>query len=136
MRKRINFTGRKKLASEHLEIRVQNPEGQKHPTFTATLDPASMAGLDKDAKVYVEPYVVSSSMRFDFGTVSQPKIPADTTLSELDRNESILFRVKVVDESGKVGRIGKLMPRICRNISKLFPGARADICAMECIYAL
>lgn len=44
-------------------------------------------------------------MRFDFGTVGNPTAPADTTLSQLDRTESFLFRVKVVDESGNVGRI-------------------------------
>jgi hypothetical protein len=105
MKKRINFTGRRKLASEHIEIRVQKPEGQKYPMFTASIAPASMDGLDKNARVYIEPYVVSSSMRFDFDTVSQPKIPAETLLSELDREESFLFRVKVVDESGQVGKI-------------------------------
>jgi hypothetical protein len=105
MKKRINFTGRKRLASEHIEIRVQRQDGAKHPSFAARLDAAAFKGLDKDAKVYIEPYVVSSSMRFDFGTVSNPQSSADTTLSQLDRNDSFLFRVKVVDESGQVGRI-------------------------------
>jgi len=105
MRKRLNYTGRKRLPSEHIEIRVQKPEGQRYPTFAATLDPAALSGLDKNARVYIEPYVVSSSMRFDFGTVSQPQIPADTSLTELDRDDSFLFRVKVVDESGHVGKI-------------------------------
>jgi hypothetical protein len=71
----------------------------------ATLSPALTEGLDKDARVYVEPYVVSSSMRFDYGTVSNPKVPSDTTLSDLDRDGSLLFRIKVVDESGQVGQI-------------------------------
>jgi len=105
MRKRINFTGRKKLASEHIEIRVHKPGNQKYPTFSAVLEPSSMVGLDKDAKVYIEPYVVSSSMRFDFGTVSHLQAPNDTSLSELDREDSFLFRIKVVDESGQVGKI-------------------------------
>jgi hypothetical protein len=105
MKKRINFTGRKKLASEHLDIRINRPDGQRYATFAATLDPALTKGLEKDAKVYVEPYAVSSSMRFDFGTVSNPQVPSDTALSQLDRDDSFLFRIKVVDESGQVGRI-------------------------------
>ena len=105
MKKRINFTGRKKLASEHIDIRINRQKGQPYASFVATFDPALTNGLDKDAKVYVEPYAISSSMRFDFGTVSNPQMPADTMLSQLDRDDSFLFRIKVVDESGQVGRI-------------------------------
>jgi hypothetical protein len=105
MKKRINFTGRKKLASEYIDIRINRQEGQRYASFVATFHPDLTKGLDKDAKVYVEPYAVSSSMRFDFGTVSNPIKPADTTLSQLDRDDAFLFRVKVVDESGNVGRI-------------------------------
>ena len=105
MKKRLNFTGRKRLASEHIEIRIQQENGASFPSFVATLEPSLTVGLDKAAKIYIEPYVVSSSMRFDFGTVGNPTAPTDTTLSQLDRTESFLFRVKVVDESGNVGRI-------------------------------
>jgi hypothetical protein len=105
MKKRINFTGRKKLSSEHIDIRINRQEGQKFASFVATFDPALTKGLDKDAKIYLEPYAVSSSMRFDFGTVANPQTPSNTLLSELDRNDSFLFRIKVVDESGQVGRI-------------------------------
>src|ERR1700734_3041990 len=100
MKKRINFTGRKKLASEHIDIRINREHGQQFASFVASFHPAMTKVLDKDAKVYVEPYAVSSSMRFDFGTVSNPKVPTDTLLSQLDREDSFLFRIKVVDESG------------------------------------
>jgi hypothetical protein len=105
MKKRINFTGRKKLASEYIDIRINREQGSRFASFVASFDPAMTKGLDKSAKVYVEPYVVSSSMRFDFGTVSNPKVPTDTLLSQLDRENSFLFRIKIVDESGNVGRI-------------------------------
>jgi hypothetical protein len=105
VKKRINSTGRRKLDSDHIDIRINAVKGQKQPAFNATLDLSSVTDLDKSAKVYVEPYVRSSSMRFDFGTVGAPKVPSDTVLSELDSDGSLLFRVKVVDESGVVGRI-------------------------------
>ncbi len=105
MKKRINSTGRKKLDSERIDIRLNKVEGQSSPTFTATLDLSYPATLDKNAKVYIEPYVRSSSMRFDFGTVAELKTPIDTAITELDSSDSFLFRVKVVDESGTVGRI-------------------------------
>ena len=61
--------------------------------------------LADEAKIYVEPYYKYSFMRFDFGTVKNVKRPNDTTLSEIPREDNIQFRVKIVDESEKRGRI-------------------------------
>jgi hypothetical protein len=105
MKKRINSTGRKKIDSDLIDIRVNVFEGQKHPSFAASFDFSSLSHLDQKARIYVEPYFISSSMRFDFGSLAAPAPPSDTTLSELDENESPMFRVKIVDESGTVGRI-------------------------------
>lgn len=105
MKKRINSTGRRKLESEQIDIRINSEEGTKPVSFNANLDFSSTSDLDPKAKVYIEPYVRTSSMRFDFGTVDSVKAPADTRLSELDADGSLLFRVKVVDETGVVGRI-------------------------------
>jgi hypothetical protein len=106
MKKRINFTGRKSLSVENVRIRVHPAKVEGHaPSFTADLDLPGNWQLNKDAKVYVEAYVKSSSMRFAFGTVSQISPPNDTELIELDRAEGMLFRVKVVDESAEVGKI-------------------------------
>jgi hypothetical protein len=53
-------------------------------------------------------------MRFDFGTVAALKTPTDLQLTDVDRSSGILFRVKVVDESDKVGKIiaaaGRIRP--------------------------
>ena len=133
--KASEFTGRKRLASEHIEIRIQQQTGGPFPSFAATLEPALTAGLDKTAKIYIEPYVVSSSMRFDFGTVGNPTAPMDTTLSQLDSTQSFLFRVKVVDESGNVGRIladaNGIRPKDARddglNRKSLFPVEWVDL---------
>ena len=105
MKKRINSTGRKRLPSENIDIRLQKSPGEAHPRFSAALDMAAFNGLDKNAKVYVEPYYKTTSMRFPFGTVANTVQPEDTLLSELDIRDSILFRVKVVDESAVVGKI-------------------------------
>ena len=61
--------------------------------------------LDPAAKVYVEPYVKSSSMRFDFGTVGQIVQPSSCVLSDIDAGAAVLFRIKVVDETAEIGRI-------------------------------
>ncbi len=44
-------------------------------------------------------------MRFDFGTVGAIAHPPDTALTELDADGRILFRIKIVDQSGEVGKI-------------------------------
>ncbi len=108
MKRRINSTGRKSISRELVSIRVVEPAAPNlPPSFTANLSKLSELGLAEEARVYVEPYVTRSSalMRFDFGPVSVPVTPFDTSLTELDAGGRILFRVKVVDQSGEVGKI-------------------------------
>src|SRR6185312_4175179 len=106
MNKRINYTGRKSLSQQNLSVRLEPP---KYPA--ASLSFASQVSippewkLDPSARVYVEPYVKTSSMRFSFGTVGEIKPPDDTALVEVDHSGGVLFRVKVVDESSEVGKI-------------------------------
>ena len=102
---RINSTGRKRIHREYVRIHLNNGSGNLPPTFTADIQLPSELKLDPSAKVYVEPYVKSSSMRFDFGTVGQITPPANCLLSDIDAGATILFRVKVVDETEEVGRI-------------------------------
>ncbi|HEY8949459.1 MAG TPA: hypothetical protein VIM56_11290 [Rhizomicrobium sp.] len=105
MRKRLNSTGRKKIPHELLTLRFEKAANDDPGRFTAELSRLSELGLDTDAKVYIEPYLGNSSMRFPFGTVGTLQHPADTTLDDLDSGEGIKFRIKIVDESGDVGRV-------------------------------
>lgn len=106
MRKRLNSTGRKKIPHEMLTLRFERAANDDDAgRFTAELGRLSELELDADAHVYVEPYLGNSSMRFAFGTVGNLQHPTDTRLNELDSGEGVQFRVKVVDESGDVGRI-------------------------------
>lgn len=102
---RINSTGRRRILREHVKIRLIDLGGRQPPSFTADIVLPAELKLDASAKVYVEPYVKSSSMRFDFGTVGQIAPPLNCLLSEIDAGATILFRVKVVDETAEVGRI-------------------------------
>lgn len=110
MKRRINFTGRKKIAADDIHIQLQEMPANEFPTFSA--DISLPAGLPDTARIYVEPYHRSSSMRFDFGTVGARNKPTDLRLTELDRSQDVLFRVKVVDESGEVGKIIAAASRI------------------------
>lgn len=102
---RINSTGRKRIHREHVRIQLYEAVGSQPPTFTADIQLPAEMRLDPSAKIYVEPYVKSSSMRFDFGTVGQMTPPVNCVLSDIDAGATVLFRVKVVDETDEVGRI-------------------------------
>lgn len=102
---RINSTGRKRLLREHVQIRLLDTSSSQPPAFTATINVPSDLGLPRDARIYVEPYVGSSSMRFDFGTVGSPISRERCVIADVDAGAAVLFRVKVVDESEGIGRI-------------------------------
>lgn len=102
---RINSTGRKRLLREHVRILLNDTGNGNPPTFTADINIPPELKLDPAAKVYVEPYVKSSSMRFDFGTAGLVVQPANCVLSDIDAGATVLFRIKVVDEAGEIGRI-------------------------------
>jgi hypothetical protein len=102
---RINSTGRKRIAREDIRIKLVDTGTGAPPTFSADIKLAPELLLDPTARVYVEPYVGSSSMRFSFGVVAKVTPPENCVLSDIDAGANVLFRVKVVDESTEVGRI-------------------------------
>lgn len=104
MKRTINSTGRKALKRENVSLRLIEGRGGS-PSFTASFSGLIELGLDPEARIYVEPYSGSSLMRFSFGTVGLPLAPAETTLTDLDLGQAILFDIKIVDESEVIGRI-------------------------------
>jgi len=109
MIRKFNYTGRRKLKRQRVDISVINERPYK--SFTATLDLKGL-GLSDDAKVYIEPYHKSSFMRFPFGTVAIPQTPESTILTDIPSTSIIRFRVKVVDETTKLGRIIRVADKI------------------------
>jgi hypothetical protein len=105
MRRTFNSTGRKRFPQTLVNLRLVEHGGSEPRSFTAHFSDLSKLELPGDAKVYVEPYAGSSSARFDFGTVSRIRTPDDTRLTEIDEGAGVLFRVKIVDESGDIGKI-------------------------------
>ncbi|MEX2165082.1 MAG: hypothetical protein WD823_12690 [Sulfuricaulis sp.] len=105
MKRRINSTGRKNIPLDKIAIRLKDGALGGARTFTVNLAKLTELGLDANGRVYVEPYIKSSSMRVSFGTVGALSAPADTRLTEIDSGGALLFRVMVVDEAGEVGKI-------------------------------
>lgn len=110
MKRRFNYTGRKRIPTHLVDVALHSGENVR--TFDLRLADFKALGLPDDAKVYVEPYVKSSSMRFAFGTVGSIVPPDDRSLTEIDEGGSILFRILVVDEKDSIGRLLAMGDRI------------------------
>lgn len=119
MIRKINYTGRKKINKSNIDLKLSNDNGKR--TFNIHFDLGDL-GFPDSSSIYVEPYYKSSFMRFYFGTIGKPIIPTDRNINDLPVSDVVLFRVKVVDESGIHGRLlglaDKLRPRDEKEIEK------------------
>lgn len=103
MLKKLNFTERRRLGRNAVEITLRR-EADGVLAFDARLDLKGKR-LDSDARVYVEAHRRTSYMRFDFGRVGAIEPPADRRLVEIESDNLVNFRVKIVDESSRFHRI-------------------------------
>ena len=95
--RRINFTGRRRLRMEDVDIEID--DGETPPRFRIIKLELDSYGLRSDALVRVEAYRQTSYMRFACGTVEALQISDGLTLEEFDSPEGIRFRVKVTSAS-------------------------------------
>lgn len=103
-KRRLNYTGRKRIKRESIDIRMLENELGEPLQAKADLYLDGL-GFPPDAKVVIEAYHRSSGMRFDCGTVGELEIPPVLVLEEVDHSGSVLFRVKVIDEESETGKI-------------------------------
>jgi len=103
MIRRFNYTGRRKLPRENINLRlIRNGSAM---TFSAEINGFESLDLPGSAQVFVEAYHQATYMRFDFGTIAQLQIPPDRQLTAFYDGSPVNFRVKVVEASGEAGRI-------------------------------
>lgn len=96
MQRRLNSTGRKRITRDRIAIELfPSTDLIKPPFITATVRLDGI-DLDEDARVALEAYFRSSSMRFACGTVNDMIVPAKMELSEIDRGGAVQFRVLVI----------------------------------------
>jgi hypothetical protein len=109
MIKRLNFTGRKRIPRNKIEIIVHDSQPR---TFDAKIDLDELSSFP-DAAVYLEATCAGSSIvkRFDFGKVNHIQPPENRQLTDLE-GQNVFFTLKVVDRSEKFGRILGLTERI------------------------
>ena len=101
MIRRMNYTGRRRVARSRVTVRVRPAPGGGW-AFDADIDLAEY-GFPADARVFVEAYNATSYMRFAFGSVGAPAAPADTRLAAITGGPLPRFRVKVVDMRSRFG---------------------------------
>jgi len=103
MKRRLNFTGRKRIPREDISIVLTKDAQGNAKSFNAKIDLDSL-NLPPDMAVYIEAYRRYELKRFAFGTVGNIQNPPDTLLSDLSNTENLKFRVLVVDKSvnGKI----------------------------------
>ncbi|MER8508216.1 hypothetical protein NKH91_14645 [Mesorhizobium sp. M0894] len=103
-KRRINSTGRRRVARESIDIRMLEGAPGEPLKAKASLSLDDL-GFPAHAAVSIEAYHRSSGMRFECGTVGALAIPSVLVLDQVDRSGSVLFRVKVVDNDIECGKI-------------------------------
>ena len=100
--KRVNFTGRRRIARNRVDIEVY--DGQPR-TFDATINLEGLSFLPH-AAVYLEATCAGSTVieRFQFGEVGSVQPPPSRALAKLE-GENVFFTLKVVDRTERFGRI-------------------------------
>jgi hypothetical protein len=106
---RLNFTGRRRIAQDHIRICVSQDTGQL--VFSARMTLESY-GFPTSAAVIVEAYRQLELLRFEFGTVVRPIPPPNCRLTEFGSLDGVRFRVKVVSIDEPRGRLLGVADRI------------------------
>ncbi|MFV2045278.1 MAG: hypothetical protein ACC700_18850 [Anaerolineales bacterium] len=102
MKRRLNFTGRKRIPRNMIDCFVSTNSGGGSE-FKVDVDLSGL-NLPGNAQVFIEAYYRSSVMRYDLGKVDSLQTPFTSRLDEI-QSDIIFFRVKVVDQADGVGRI-------------------------------
>ncbi len=102
MIKRVNFTGRKRIPRQNVQVKLNVGDP---PTFDATIA-LDGTNMPPGSRVYLEAMCAGSSIvkRFAFGSVGAIEPDADRTLPDFDLDHTF-FVLKVVDQSTRFGRL-------------------------------
>lgn len=108
--KRIKFLSRKKILQKDIQVRLDAIGGTKR--FTAAVDLSSYE-FPPEAHVVIEAKQLLETLRFDMGTVRQPKAPAPIDISRL-RGERVIFNLLVLEAESarKLGAAETIRPNV------------------------
>jgi len=127
MIRRFNYTGRKKIPRSRVRIRAAEDGGRRR--FDAELGLEGM-DLPSEARIFVEAYHRSAYRRFAWGTIGDPRPPAQRWLDGI-AVRSPLFRVKVVRQENGVSRILAAADRVVPEEAEHADEARVSLLPVE-----
>lgn len=129
MRRRINYTGRRKITREKVSI-ILNRDNNSVRSFSANINLDGF-NFPPDARIYIDTYHKTEVKRYDFGTAENIVPPRDTGLAGLAYPENLKFRILMVDESGKHGLIlahaDRIRPVSDMNTKSILPVEFCDL---------
>jgi hypothetical protein len=123
-KRRINSTGRKRIPRELVDIRM-HPIKDDEPLAASGTFALNGLGFPADSSVVLEAYQRSSGMRFNCGTVGNLQVPPTLYLNEIDRDTTVLFRLKVIQADAGSGRLLGSADRLRPSDSNDAPGRRS-----------
>ena len=100
MLRKLNFTERTRIPFTAIRIALRRGDDGVL-TFDPALDLTAVAA-PAEGRVFIEAQYRTTYMRFDCGTVREPRIPEERRLSEIDSDRIVRFRVKIVDDQRRV----------------------------------
>lgn len=111
MTSRINFTGRKRITRDRVDVQVERAQG----SLLATISHLGLdgLGLPDHAQLFVEVYHQTFFHRFQCGTVSAPDLPKESGIADFAAPELLHSRVRVVAVDGsQAGQLLALADRL------------------------
>lgn len=125
MLRKLNFTDRAKLARSAIRIELR-----READGTLAFDPhLALEALKAppEARVFIEAYYRTSYMRFDCGSIGALAIPTDRRLTEIDSDNCVRFRLKVVDNRANAHQIFAVADDLLVCLRKPQSGARTPL---------
>lgn len=103
MQRTFNYTNRKKIDKKQALFSFKERDGQS-PEFDVVFN-INADDYPANTSLYVEAYYKETRQRFDCGKFPNIRKPANRVLDQIDLSGPTLFRVLVVDESGRHGQL-------------------------------
>lgn len=120
MKKTVNSTGRKLIKKQHVLLGLKGPkEGPREVCISVELKEYKLPG---NARIFFEASRQSTWMRFDLGTVAEPRMSEPLKLTELGSAQLTTFRLKIVEAECESGPAA----RILAQADRISPDAQAD----------
>ena len=106
MKRRFNYTQRRRIPKSQIAIAWIEPEKNSEPLrFDGELNLELDPPLPPEAEVFLEAYSGPVSTRFPCGTVANPTLPKDRSLTDFAPGQRPLIRVKVTSPSDPLKKL-------------------------------